>query len=414
MRDVEFYQQLLGLASPWTVSKVELSVKDQRVDIWAEHKEGLKWPCPECGKKLALYDHTDERVWRHLDTMQFKTFLHARPPRVKCEDHGVVQVKLSWSEPNSRFAGSFERFAIDVLRECDVHGATKILGVSWDEAWHIQERAVARGLLVKGVRVIPYLAVDEKAVAKGHHYMTLVCDHANGTVEYIADGRKQESLDGYWRTLTPEQLKGIEAVSMDMWEAYIQSVLEHVPDGEKKIVFDKFHIVQHMNEAVDDVRKEEHLKLQEAGKSPLAKSKYIWLYAEENLPLKHWTRFEELKALNLKTGRAWAIKESLRGLWDYVSEGWARRFWKDWNSWAMRSKLEPVKEVARMIKSHLANVMTYFTHRITNAVAEGLNSKIQTIKKRAYGYRNPEHFKTAVLFHCGGLQLYPKTHTVPG
>ena len=414
MRDVEFYQHILGLRPPWTVGKVELSIKDQRVDIWAEHGDRLKWPCPECGVKLALYDHSEERVWRHLDTCQLKTFLHARPPRVQCKDHGVVQVTLPWAEEKSRFTALFDRLAIDVLRECDVLGATKILRVSWDEAWHIAERAVARGLLAKEKLVVPYLAVDEKAVARGHVYMTLVCDQAKGTVEYVADGRKQESLDGYWATLSKEQLDGIEGISMDMWEAYIQSTLDHVPEAEKKIVFDKFHIVQHLNKAVDDVRKEEHRKLAEEGKSPLTDSKYIWLYAEENLPLKHWTRFEELKALNLKTGRAWAIKESLRGLWDYISAGWAMRFWKQWNSWATHSRLEPVKEVARMIKDHLPNIMTYFTHRITNAVAEGLNSKIQTIKQRACGYRNPEHFKIAILFHCGGLQLYPKTHGIPG
>jgi len=242
MRDVEFYQHVLGLRPPWTVGKVELSIRDQRVDIWAEHGDRLKWPCPECGVKLALYDHSEERVWRHLDTCQLKTFLHARPPRVQCKEHGVVQVVLPWSEEKSRFTSLFDRLAIDVLRECDVLGATKILRISWDEAWHIAERAVARGLLAKEKLVVPYLAVDEKAVARGHVYMTLVCDQAKGTVEYVADGRKQESLDGYWATLSKEQLDGIEGISMDMWEAYINRVRHHCPHA--KLVFDFFHVVK--------------------------------------------------------------------------------------------------------------------------------------------------------------------------
>src|SRR5439155_18205810 len=149
MRDVELYRYLLGLEQPWTVTRVELSVQDQRVEVWAGHEEGLRWPCPTCETALPLYDHSEERAWRHLDSCQFMTFLHARPPRVQCPEHGVVQVRLPWAEPRSRFTALFERLAIDVLKETDVLGATRILRVSWDEAWHLMERAVKRGLLAK-------------------------------------------------------------------------------------------------------------------------------------------------------------------------------------------------------------------------------------------------------------------------
>jgi transposase len=149
------------------------------------------------------------------------------------------------------------------------------------------------------------------------------------------------------------------------------------------------------------------------GESKLKGSKYLWLYAEENMPEEHHARFATLKALNLKTGRAWAMKESLRSLWSYRRLGWARRYFQQWYFWATHSRLKPVIQVAKMLKRHLSNVMSYFNHRITNAVAEGLNSKIQTIKKRAYGFRNREHFKTAIYFQCGGLDLYPGTHAIP-
>jgi transposase len=415
MRDVELYRHLLGLDSPWSVARVELGVKEQRVDVWAEHGK-TKWVCPECQAALPLYDHAEERTWRHLDSCQFMTYLHARIPRVKCAEHGVRQVLVPWAEPKSRFTALFERLAIDVLRETDVLGATRILRISWDEAFHVMEKAVQRGQLRKEQRVIPRIGVDEKSAAKGHKYLTLVCDLDEGTVEHIADERKQSSLDGYFKALSPEQRRGIQAIAMDMWDPFILSALANVPDAEKKIVFDKFHIMAHMGKAVDSVRKVEHRGQKTEGVSELTGSKYLWLYAAENLPEKHRERFASLKAMNLKTGRAWAIKENLRELWSFKRMGWAHRHFARWYFWATHSRMTPVIKVAKMIKRHLSNVMSYFNHRITNAVAEGLNSKIQTIKKRAYGFRNRENFKTAIYFHCGGLDLYPAplTHAKAG
>ena len=411
MRDVKLYRHLLGLESPWTVTRVELSLQEQRVNVWADHDDGLRWPCPECGVELPLYDHSEERAWRHLDSCQFMTYLYARPPRVNCPEHGVRQVPLPWAEARARFTALFERLAIDVLKETDVRGAARILRM--DEAWHIMERAVERGELAKEKQVSPCLGVDEKAVAKGHKYITIVCDIERATVEYIADDRKQESLDGYFEGLGEEQINGIEAIAMDMWDPYVRSVLTHLPHGEDKIVFDRYHIMSHMGDAVNEVRKREHRELRAVGDQTLTGSKYLWLYAEEHLPDKHRKRFAALKAIQLKTGRAWAIKESLRALWSYTRLGWAVRHWKHWYFWATHSRLKPVIKTARMLKRHLHNIMSFFAQRITNAVSEGLNSKIQTIKKMAYGFRNREHFKTAIYFHCGGLQLYPVTHGVP-
>jgi len=134
MRDVELYRHVLGLESPWTVARVDLTVKEQRVDVWAEHKDGHRGACPECGTELPLYDHAEERAWRHLDTCQVLTSLHARPPRVQCPAHGVRQVRLPWAEPHARFTALFERLAIDVLKESAVRGATRILRISWDDA----------------------------------------------------------------------------------------------------------------------------------------------------------------------------------------------------------------------------------------------------------------------------------------
>ena len=413
MPDPELYRHRLGLEAPWTVANVELKVKEQRVDVWAEHSDSL-WPCAECGKTLPLYDHAPERSWRHLDSCQFMTYLHARIPRVDCPEHGVRQIRVPWAEPKSRFTILFERLAIDVLKEADVLGAARVLRISWDEAWHIIERAVARGQARKQKRSVRRIGVDEKSAAKGHDYLTIVCDLDEATVEYIGDDRKQDSLDPYFHQLTPEQRDAVEAVAMDMWEPYVRSVNAHLRGAAEKIVFDKFHIIRHLVEAVDRVRRREHRAQAATGDSPLSGTKYLWLYSEENLPEKHRDRFESLRAADLKTARAWALKEVLRALWGYGSRGWAARFFARWYFWATHSRLKPMIEVARMIKRHLANVLTYFTQRVTNAVSEGLNSKIQTIKKRAYGFRNREHFKLAIYFHCGGLDLYPATHVKPG
>src|SRR4030066_1743228 len=202
MQDIELYRYLLGIKAPWTVKKVQFDLGNQRVDVWADHAEGLRWPCPECGILVSLYDHAAERAWRHLDSCQFMTFLHARPPRINCQEHGVRQVRLPWAEAKARFTLLFERLAIDVLRESDILGATRILRISWDEAWHILERAVERGLLAKETRVCSRIGVDEKSVGKGHQYVTVVCDLEESTVEYIADDRKQTSLESYFTSLT--------------------------------------------------------------------------------------------------------------------------------------------------------------------------------------------------------------------
>jgi transposase len=410
MRDTELYRQMLGLESPWDVNRVELSVEEGRVDVWTGHPRGARWMCPECDRELPTYDHAEERAWRHLDSLQFLTYLHARPPRVSCPEHGVHQIRLPWAEPMSRFTNLFERMAVDVLKECDVLGASRLLRTSWDETWHLMERAVARGQATKPVAVPVLMGVDEKAAGKGHDYITVVSDLERGTVEYLADERRRSSLDGYFDRFSPEQLAEIEAVAIDMWEPFANSVREHLEEADQKIVFDKFHIMKYMVEAVDTVRKAENRALMAQGDKSLTGSKYLWMYSAENLPERHQDRFAVLRRGDLKTSRAWAIKENLRFFWDYRRRSWAEKHWNAWYFWATHSRLDPVIKVARTFKAHLPGLLAYFEHRVTSAGAEGLTSRIQAIRVSARGYRNREHFKTAIFFHLGGLDLYPQTH----
>src|SRR5439155_355985 len=174
-------------------------------------------------------------------------------------------------------------------------------------------------------------------------------------------------------------------VAMDMWEAYISIVRATI--GGEKIVFDRFHIMMHMNDAVDMVRRRENRALRDEGDDRLVGSKHMWLYGRENLPDHHAERFSELRKASLKTARAWAIKEMLRDLWDRPSELAATKWYRRWRSWATRSRLAPVRRVAAMIHRHLPNVLSYFKTPITNAASEAINSTIQMIKKRAFGYR---------------------------
>ena len=295
MRDIELYRHLLGLLEPWEVSRVELSVEDQRVDVWAEHPKRTRFACPECATSLPVYDHSEERSWRHLDSCQFLTYLHASAPRVQCSEHGVRQARLPWAEPMSRFTMLFERLAIDVLKECDVEGACRVLRLSWDEGWGIAERAVARGLLRRGVVAPAHVGVDEKAAGRGQDYITVVSNIDAGTVVHIADERKQASLDGYFDTLGADELARIEAVAMDMWEPYASSVRAHLDDADNKIVFDRYHIMSHMTKAVDTVRKAENQRLRAEGNNVLVGAKYLFLYSAENLPERHAQRFSALR-----------------------------------------------------------------------------------------------------------------------
>lgn len=380
MQSTALYRRLLGLKAPWMVSRVHICLEGEVV-VSLAHREGVAFACPECGADLPVYDHVPARTWRHLDSGSVRTQVEARIPRVACLLHGVRQTAVPWALARTQFTVAFESWAIDVLREADVLGATRLLRVSWDEAWGIMERAVARGQRRKRPQPVARLGVDEKAIAKGQRYFTVVCNLDQGTVEYVAKDRKQASLDEYYQGLTVRQKAGIAAVAMDMWDAYIASTKEHVPRAEKKIVFDRFHVMMHMLAAVDAVRKAEHRALQANGDETLKGTKYMWLYSQENLPAYHEETFALLRKLHLKTGRAWAIKESLRELWGYQRRGWAERHWRRWYYWATHSRLKPVIKVARLIERHLENVLTYFDHRITNAASEGLNSKIQALKK---------------------------------
>lgn len=410
MQDRELYSQILGVREPWRVERVDLKLEQGEVHVHLAHDLETQWSCPECGKPCSLYDHQPERCWRHLDTCQFRTILHAGPPRSNCPEHGPRAVKLPWAQPGSRFTALFERLAIDWMLAASQKAVAERLSLSWDEVHAIQERAVKRGLERRKAEPVARLGVDEKSFTRGHRYFTLVNDLVRGRVLFVAENRTTESLDEFWSSLTAEQIDSVEAVAMDMWDPYVSSTLNHLPEAQRKIVFDKFHIAKHLSEAVDLVRRRENKQLRARGDDRLTGTRYAWLRHSAAMETGDKSAFAALRNSNLKTARAWALKEAMMAFFEYFYERPARKHFRWWHNWAVRSRLKPVAEKARMIKRRFENIVTYLRHRITNAASESINSKIQWVKYTARGFRNKTNFVTAIYFHCGGLDLMPVTH----
>jgi len=343
--------------------------------------------------------------------MQYRTVLIAQVPRVRCDEHGVRQVAVSWAEEGSRFTAMFEALVIDWLHEANFSAVARLLDLSWDQVAGIQGRAVRRGLARRESTAPTRIGIDETSFAKRHEYVTVVHDQIEGVVLYVADGRKRDSIDAFFESIGDGGCKGIQSVAMDMWPPYIGSVRNYVPDADSKLVFDKFHVAKHLGDAVDRVRRQENKALRADGDDRLAKTRYQWLTNPERMSRKQRLAFAPLRDSTLKVARAWAIKELAMSLWGYTRRGWAERMWRGWYSWAIRSRLEPMKRVARMVKKHWNGIINAATTSVTNARAESLNSKIQWVKRQACGFRNRENFRNAIYFHLGGLDLYP---AIPG
>lgn len=401
------YGQLLGIASPWQVREVKLEVAEKRVEIELGWSSGAVVRCPQCGKESGLKDYTSERRWRHLDVMRFETVLRCRVPRSLCPEHGVKTLQVPWAAPGSRFTLLFEAFAIDVLLASrSLVQAKELLGLHWDSLHLIMGRAVARGVARREKEPLRYLGLDEKSFLSGQSYVSLLTDLEGSRVLEVEPGRDQAAAVMLLATLSEEQRAQVEAVAVDMAGFYVAATEAALPQAA--IVHDKFHIAKHLGEAVDQVRRAEHKALQKEGDETLKGSRQRWLFNPLNWNTEQRASFARLRQLNLKVARAWAMKELFSKLWHYVYEGSARKFFKAWYGWASRSGLRPMKKVARMLKAHLENILTYLRHPISNAVTEGLNSKIQTIKANARGFRSFANYRIRILFFCGKLNLHPQ------
>jgi transposase len=395
----EVLSEILNLPSPWIIEDVRLDHTEEVADISLKYPSQTLFPCPECKNLCKVHDQTQERTWRHLNLWQYKTYLCAKLPRVRCSKHGVKQIAVPWAETHARMTLLMEKFTIDALKACEtISQAAALLGMSWSTVCGVMKRAVARGLIRKErfPEKIPHLGVDEKSCRKGHDYLTIVYNHAEKRVEYVSEGREKSSLDSFFEKLSDSQISSIKGVSMDMWPAYTKSVKEHVPQGHRKIIHDRFHIMKHMNEAVDKVRQQEHQKLSEAGDSSLKGTMHMLRYADENRPEKYTEMFEELMSKDFKVSKAWRLKESLRHTWEILGRRPAKAYLNHWLAEVKDTGLKPVQKVANMIKKRITQVTSYCELRLSNGFAEGMNSKIMVVKRKARGFRTKEMFKTAI------------------
>ena len=244
MKDLrEHYGLLLGLDAAWEVSDVSLSLEEKRVSIRVMHTGG-RVMCPECGAECSIADHAPERTWRHLDTMQFETILRASVPRTKCAKCGVKTSKVPWADKYSRFTLMFEAFAIQVLQACsNVQRAATLLGLDWDAAHRIMERAVQRGLERRQLENVEYVGMDEKSFRRGQSYVSIITDLTGARVLDVSEGRDEEAAKELWSSLGDEQASEVKGVAIDMSAAYQKAAQEHATQAE--IVHDRFHISKH-------------------------------------------------------------------------------------------------------------------------------------------------------------------------
>lgn len=374
MRDTELYAQILGVQSPWNVDCVDFLKNKKEVCVTVSlSKAG--YCCPECGKPCNGYD-VKRRRWRHLDTCQYSTFIEADVPRVECKEHGIHSVGVPWAEEKTRFTILLERFVIDLLHEAPISVVARWTGLSWSQ-------------------------VDD---------LTIVHDKATGNVIHVGVGRNTETIDNFYEAWQ-DHLWAVQSVSMDLWPAFIGSARKWLKDADSKICFDRFHVAGFFGKAVDQVRKREHHDLKSDGNDLLKGTKYDWLRNGNNLDGRSRRWFIKLTRENLKTSRAWAIKETASMLWKYKSKTWAEKAWRNLFGWMYRSRLSPMINLAKSLKKHFYGIMNSIMLGIDNGMAESINSKIQKVKKMACGFRNIERFQNAIMFHFGGLDLYPALPT---
>jgi transposase len=252
-----------------------------------------------------------------------------------------------------------------------------------------------------------HIGIDEKSFGKGHDYVSVLTDLDQGRVLELVPGRTQESAEKLLKTLPESQRAKIKAVAMDMWKAFMSAVKTICPTAA--IVHDKFHVSKYLGEAVDHVRRQESRTLNEQGDERLKGTRQLWLFAREKLSEKDRDYLYQLQQSDIKTGRAWSLKENFRHFWECLDDETALMTFRGWYGWATRSQLKPIIKVAKMLKRHLNGLMNYIEHRITNAVSEGFNSRIQSIKSAARGFRNFDNYRIRILFFCGKLDLSLKT-----
>ena len=400
MRDTHLLQLALGIQSPWFVATSDFDLDKKRLDIALDFKAGSRFDCPDCKASGCPVHDTVEKTWRHLDFFQHQAFLTARTPRVTCNKCGVRLVTVPWARPGSGFTLLFEGFAMALAMHLPIAVAAGFLKITdkrlWRVVFHYVDAAVARMDLSGVTRV----CIDETAAKRGQDYITLVVDMDGRRVVFVADGRSADTVRQFADHLEARggDASHIKQVSIDMSPAFIAGVTENLTEAE--ITFDRFHVMKLIGDAVNEVRRSEV-----KGRPELKGTRYVWSKNAANLTAKQSLTLAALSSTNLKTARAWRMRLAFQDIYAQPSRGWGELFFEKWISWAKRSRLEPMKAVAKTMEKHRDGILAWFDSRISNGLIEGINSLVQAAKAKARGYRSSKTLKAMTYLIAGKLDL---------
>lgn len=394
------FQLALGITPPWKVADSIFSKEEGRLDIYLTYQHGAQFPCASCKKEFGIYD-TVKRTWRHLNFFQYETYLHAYVPRIQCSGcKSTKNVSVPWGRPNSGFTLLFEAFVMELASVMALTALGGIVNEHDTRLMRIIRHYVNQARDQVDMSQVHTLGVDETSKAKGYEYVSTFIDIPQSKVPFVTPGKDHTTVKRFAEDLHTHggNAKHIEEVCADLSPAYQKGVIKHLPNAD--IVFDRFHVMKLVNEALDAVRREEQKE------NPLLQgSRYAWLHNPETATDKQTERLQTLTKLNLKTVRAYRIRLALRSVYEIQDAQTAKVALKQWYFWATHSRIEPVIKVAKTIKKHWDGVVKFFDHRIANGLSEGINSIIQTIKRRARGYQNTDNFITMIYLSCGRLDF---------
>lgn len=366
------------------------------LDTWRR----LRQPCGTCGTMGRVRDRLSPRRWRHVPLWGIPVTLVFAPARVTCATCGRVRVaSIPWSQGKCRLSVGLIWLLAAWCKLLAWDQVAKLFGVHWNTVATAVRQAVAYGLEHREIGGVLYIGIDELSRQKGHVYVTNVYDLTTRRLLWSGEGRSKATLREFFKEHASDLKQTVKGVCCDMWQPYIDMIREHLP--EATLVFDKFHVIQHLNMAVDQVRRDEARELRKTNPELLKRTRYIWLKNPENLTDTQRARLGHLEKLNLRSNRAYLLKESFRELWSYRRKGWARRFLKKWFWWATHSRLKPMRDFAWMLRRHEDGILAYFDERISNGAVEGMNNKAKVVSHRCYGFRTAATYITA-LYHCLG------------
>ena len=396
----DLFKQALNLDSPWYIKSLDFNVEGKQLDIYIDFERGSKFPCPECGNPDLNVHDTVERTWRHLNFFEFKTYIHCRVPRTECESCGVKQLKVPWARKGSGFTLLMDSLILLMAQRMPVKAVADLIGEHDTRVWRVLEYYVLKARSEEDFSKVKSVGVDETSRTKGHNYVSVFVDLDISKVMYVCEGKDSATIGSFKKDFEVHKgsSKNVSNFCCDMSPAFISGVMDKFP--EASITFDKFHVIKLMNEAVDQVRREEL-----SHNSSLKRTRYIWLKNPENLTQKQKQTLGSLKDMRLKTLRAYNIKLSLRDFWNFKDPLLAEDYLNKWYFWATHSRLEPIIKTAKTIKGHWNGVLNYIKSRINNGVLEGINSVIQSVKGSARGFKPTKNLIITIYLRLGKLKF---------